>query len=336
LNILFQTITFRQVQRSANLDDLDRRIVAALQVNSRAPYGVIAAVLDEQERTVARRADRLLESGVVRPSVFVDELRTGIGQPVSLRISVEPGQLDEVAQQLCARADTCAVLGVTGASDLGCELVARDQPTLHAVLSSELPGIAGIRSTRTYAVLRHVKPTAHWRLPLLSAEQEKQLEPSETEAAPDAGPVELQDTDRALIGALRTNARASFTELGDQLGVTATTVRRWLDRLLATGAISLRSVVEPADLGLAIEAEMWLNVRPESIEAVSRRLAARPEVTYCGVVAGAFAIDLLLALTDLAGLYTFLAEVIGAEHDVRDCEPALVTRAYKRGFVTAR
>jgi DNA-binding Lrp family transcriptional regulator len=317
------------------LDDLDRRIVAALQVNSRAPYGLIASVLDEQERTVARRAERLLD-GVVRPSVFVDELRTGIGQPVSLRISVEPGQLDEVAERLCARADTCAVLGVTGASDLGCELVARDQPTLHAVLSTELPGIPGIRATRTYAVLRHVKPTAHWRLPALSAEQEKRLDPTSTEPAPQAGAVELQDNERALITELRANARSSFTELGDHLGVTATTVRRWLDRLLATGAVSLRSIVEPADLGLAIEAEVWLNVRPESIEAVSRRLAARPEVTYCGVVAGAYAIDLLLALPDLAGLYTFLAEVVGAEHDVRDSEPALVTRAYKRGFVDVR
>lgn len=320
-----------QVQKSDTLDLLDQRIIAALQVNARAPFAAVAVVLGEQERTVARRAERLLEAGVVRLTAFVDELRTSRARPVTLRIAVEPGALDDVALRLCARPDIRAVLAVTGAADLCCDLVAEDPATLHDLLAGELPAIAGVRSTSTHAVLRHVKPASRWRLPVLDAAQVRQLQ-SVAEPA-DAGRVELTDADRGLIAQLQSDARLSYAELGERIGVTSTTARRRTDRLLASGALTLRAAVEPARLGLAVEADVWLNVRPDALDAVSRRLATRSEVTYCGVVAGTYAVEALLALPDLAQLYTFLTEVIGAEPDVRDCEPTLVTRAYKRGYL---
>lgn len=320
-----------QVQKSDTLDLLDRRIIAALQVNARAPFAAVAAVLGEQERTVARRAERLLDSGAVRLTAFVDELRTGRAQPVTLRIAVEPGALDDVARQLCARPDIRAVLAVTGGADLCCDLVAQDQATLHQVLAGELPAITGVRSTSSHAVLRHVKPASRWRLPLLDAAQVRQLQPASEPA--DTGRVELTDADLGLIAELQADARLSYAELGKRTGITSTTARRWTDRLLASGALTLRAAVEPTRLGLAVEADVWLNVRPDALDAVSRRLATRSEVTYCGVVAGTYAVEALVALPDLTQLYAFLTEVIGAEPDVRDCEPTLVTRAYKRGYL---
>jgi DNA-binding Lrp family transcriptional regulator len=320
------------VQNSVTLDDLDHRIVASLQVNARASFPAIAAVLGEQERTVARRAERLLDTGAVRLTAFIDELQTGLGQPVALRITVQPGAMDEVADQLCARPDTRAVMAVTGDADLGCELVAADKPTLHRVLATELPAIKGIRRTRTYAVLRHVKPTSEWRLPMLTAAQAGALTGG-TSRARQAGRVELSPSDVALLDALRSNARQSYVELGERLGVTSTTARRRLDRLLESGAVALRASVEPSLLGLPIEADVWLRVRPNAIEQAATRLARYAEVTYCGVVAGAYGLELILALPDLARLYSFSAEVIAAEPDVRDSEPTLVTHTYKRGYL---
>jgi DNA-binding Lrp family transcriptional regulator len=320
------------VQNSVTLDNLDHRIVAALQVNARASFPVIASVLGEQERTVARRVERLLETGAVRLTAFVDELQTGLGQPVALRITVHPGAIDDVADQLCSRPDTRAVMAVTGDADIGCELVAADKPTLHRVLSTELPAIKGIRRTRTYAVLRHVKPTSEWRLPVLSAAQARALHGTEPPAH-GGQRVDLAPSDVALLDLLRRNARHSYVELGEQLGVTSTTARRRLARLLASGAVSLRASVEPSLLGLPIEADVWLRVRPEALERTATRLARHAEVTYCGVVAGAYGLELILALPDLARLYTFSTEVIGAEVDVRDSEPTLVTHTYKRGYL---
>ncbi|MER7185249.1 Lrp/AsnC family transcriptional regulator, partial [Streptomyces hyaluromycini] len=48
------------------MDPLDLRVIAALQVNGRASWRSVAQALGEGERTVARRGTRLLESGLVR------------------------------------------------------------------------------------------------------------------------------------------------------------------------------------------------------------------------------------------------------------------------------
>lgn len=308
--------------------------MVALQINARATFGVVAAALGEQERTVARRAERLLETGAVRLTAFTDELRTGRGQPVALRIEVDSGATDEVAGRLCQRSDTRAVMAVTGDADIGCELVAADRPTLHRVLSRELPAIPGIRSTSSYMVLRHVKPTSDWRQHLLSKDQ-CDLVRGCAPRLTDAPVPELSDTDVTLAGLLRENARMSYTELAERLQVTSTTARRRLDRLLDSGLVSLLASVEPRLVGLPFEADVWVDVRPADTEKVAIRLAARPEVTYCGVLAGGYAVEVLLALAEPADLYAFSAEVFGREPAVRRCEPTVVTHTYKRGYLVS-
>ncbi|WP_162308266.1 Lrp/AsnC family transcriptional regulator [Segeticoccus rhizosphaerae] len=332
LIILIPTRSFRQVQISDTLYALDRQIIAALQVNARASFPAIASALREQERTVARRAQRLLDTGAVRLTAFVDELKTGLGQPVSLRISVRPGSTDAVADALSARPDTRAVMAVTGDADICCELVAADKPTLHRVLNTDLPAITGLRHTRTYAVLHHVKPTSAWQLPVLTSAQTRLLRRPRARSQ-DGGRLQLSSDDLELLEALRGNARCSYVDLAGQLGVTATTVRRRLDRMLTSGAVSLRASVEPELLGLRIEADVWLRVRPDSIAKTAAQLARRSEVTYCGVVTGSYGLELILALPDLDQLHSFIADVIAAQPAVLDSEPTLVTRTYKRGYL---
>lgn len=46
-------------------DDLDRRLIAALQADARAPVAKLAAVLGLSRNTVQKRLDRLVESGTI-------------------------------------------------------------------------------------------------------------------------------------------------------------------------------------------------------------------------------------------------------------------------------
>lgn len=329
---MFRTSSFRQVKDFVTLDPLDLQIIAALQVDARASFPLIASVLGEQERTVSRRTERLVDTGSVRLTAFVDELTTGIGQPVSLRISVSPGEVEHVAVELSHRSDTRAVMAVTGDADVCCELIAADRLTLHRILTCDIPAIRGISRIRTYAVLKHVKPTSEWRLPVLKRAQIAQLK-TPPRRSRRAAHVQLSATDLVMLEELRLDARLSYVRLSGKLGVTSTTARRRLDRLLSSGAVSLRASVDPEIVGLPVEADVWLQVRPDAVEQTARRLAARAEVTYCGVMAGASAIELLLALPDLNHLYNFSAGVIAAMPAVQHCEPTLITRFYKRGFL---
>ncbi|MER6516812.1 AsnC family protein [Streptomyces sp. NPDC060334] len=64
--------------RSVTLDELDRRLIHALQIDGRASFSRIASVLGAPERTVARRYHRLRSELVVRVVGLVDSRRIGM------------------------------------------------------------------------------------------------------------------------------------------------------------------------------------------------------------------------------------------------------------------
>ncbi|OKH93519.1 Lrp/AsnC family transcriptional regulator [Streptomyces uncialis] len=318
---------------SDTLDSLDRRIVAALQIDARLPYGTLAQALGEVERTVARRVQRLLDSGALRFTAFVDELRTGVGQSVNLRVEVEPGSADRVAGALAQRRDTRWVAVVTGDADVSCELVADGRAALHRVVSEELPSIPGVRSTRSFPVLRHVKPTTAWHADLLTAPETAAVTSGAVAVSDQGGRTELQPTDHQLIELLVENARYSWVELAERLGVVPATVRRWTERLLSGGAVALRAEIESALLGYAVEAELWMETAPSEIEPVTAALAPHPAVRYCGVVVGKQAVNIHVVLPAMDDLFDFQVGVLGRLPGLVGCEATLVTRAHKRGFV---
>jgi DNA-binding Lrp family transcriptional regulator len=72
---------------------------------------------------------------------------------------------------------------------------------------------------------------------------------------PPTGTGPLDEIDRRLVAALRTNARATFAQLGDEVGLSAPAAKRRVDRLVAVGTISAFTVViDPRALGWHTEA----------------------------------------------------------------------------------
>lgn len=59
------------------LDELDRKLLQALQQDGRAPFSRIAAVLGASDQTIARRYRRLRATGQLRVLGMTDESRLG-------------------------------------------------------------------------------------------------------------------------------------------------------------------------------------------------------------------------------------------------------------------
>ena len=71
----------------------------------------------------------------------------------------------------------------------------------------------------------------------------------------DNGGIELDSLDRAVVGCLVVDARATFAEIGAQVGLSASAVKRRVDRLVSAGAIrGFTAVVDPQALGWRTEA----------------------------------------------------------------------------------
>ena len=98
----------------------------------------------------------------------------------------------------------------------------------------------------------------------------------------------LDELDRRIVAALVTDARATYAEVGARVGLSAPAVKRRVDRLRASGAITGFSArVDPAALGWTTEAYVELYCRGRTSPAdIAAAVGQHPEVTDACTVTG--------------------------------------------------
>jgi DNA-binding Lrp family transcriptional regulator len=98
----------------------------------------------------------------------------------------------------------------------------------------------------------------------------------------------LDDIDARIITALIKDARASYAVIGNEIGLSAPAVKRRVDRLRASGAITGFSArVDPAALGWTTEAYVELFCRGRTTPAViAAAVRQYPEVADACTVTG--------------------------------------------------
>lgn len=144
------------------LDDLDRAIVAALQVEGRRPYSSIARDLDVSESVVRYRARRLEDAGVLQVVGIADPLRIGFDLMALVGIEVEAGHLRAVREALTALPETSYVATTAGTFDLFVEVICRDTAHFTELLVDRIRGTTGVRDTTSFLVLEIHKMAYGW------------------------------------------------------------------------------------------------------------------------------------------------------------------------------
>lgn len=98
----------------------------------------------------------------------------------------------------------------------------------------------------------------------------------------------MDSIDRSILELLRRNSRAPFAEIGTDVGLSASAVKRRVDRLCESGVIrSFTIQVDPQLEGLGTEAYIELFCRGTVAPADLRRiLSAESAVVYAATVSG--------------------------------------------------
>src|SRR5215469_15961013 len=98
----------------------------------------------------------------------------------------------------------------------------------------------------------------------------------------------FDDLDRRIVAALVDDARATYAEVGASVGLSAPAVKRRVDRLRASGAITgFSAQVDPAALGWTTEAYVELFCRGRtSPRDIAAAVAKHPEVVDACTVTG--------------------------------------------------
>ena len=120
--------------------------------------------------------------------------------------------------------------------------------------------------------------------------------------------------DYGIIDLLRQNARAGYGDIGDRIGLSASAVKRRVDRLVADKVIrSFTIQVDPAIEGLATEAYVELFCRGTvSPDELRRILSAVPDVVDAGTVTGSADAMVHMRSRDIASLEVALERVRNA------------------------
>jgi Lrp/AsnC family leucine-responsive transcriptional regulator len=121
----------------------------------------------------------------------------------------------------------------------------------------------------------------------------------------------MDDTDRALIEALRVNGRASWAELGRAVGMSGPSVTDRVQRLEQLKVITgYRAAVDPAALGLSVAALVGIHLSDTADQdAVTVALGKLEEIEDCWYVAGDESFLIKVRVPDVASLERTLSRL---------------------------
>jgi len=148
------------------LDDIDRRIVAALLDDGRASAAEVSRLLGGvSERAVRYRIQRLVDHEVVRIGAVINPVTVGYELIADVFIEVAPGSLRSVAERLVEHPRVSYVAAAIGRGDLSIQVCAHDADELAALVGELMASIPGVKAARTVLVPWKLKDVHQWRIP---------------------------------------------------------------------------------------------------------------------------------------------------------------------------
>jgi DNA-binding Lrp family transcriptional regulator len=267
------------------LTEVDRRLIAELQIDGRAPFSTLAETLGISEATAQRRTQQLVDQGFFKIIGTVDPMHLGHGHAVMVALRCDPQAIHQVVDAVAAIPQVRFLALVTGMHDIVCEVVTFDRESTTDVLIGELSAIPGIRSVNTSWVLENHKTNYRWdalqsgtiTAPAISGGSAPSRRDDE---------LLLDDLDHRIVDMLASNGRASYAQIATELGTTLSTARRRTLRLLQSGYITVVAIGNPFRLGFAEVVLLWLKVDLARTVDVLRTLEGERAIRYLSRIAG--------------------------------------------------
>lgn len=146
----------QHTQKSA-VDEIDQRIIEALQQDGRRPFTKIAADLGISEASVRQRVSNLINNRVMQIVAVTNPIKLGYHMASMIGIRVRGEHLLQVAEQIAAFDEVIYLIICTGSFDLLAEVVCRDNDHFLHFLTDKLYKVPGVQQAETYTYLRVYK-----------------------------------------------------------------------------------------------------------------------------------------------------------------------------------
>lgn len=147
--------------RPTALDDIDRRILAALHADARISNSALADLVGIAASTCHGRVRRLQQSGVIR-GFYADIDPSAIGLQLQAMISVRlqftaRSKIRSFIQQIRRRPQVMDVYFLAGSDDFILHVAARDTDDLRSFVVENLNADADVAGTQTSLIFEHLR-----------------------------------------------------------------------------------------------------------------------------------------------------------------------------------
>ena len=147
--------------QAVDIDDVDRRILAALHADARLPNSALAETVGIAPSTCHGRVRRLQQLGVIR-GFYADIDPAAIGLPLQAMVSVSlrsgsRGKIRTFIQQIRSKPQVIDVYFLAGADDFLIHVAARDTDDLLSFVVDNLNADADVAGTQTSLIFEHLR-----------------------------------------------------------------------------------------------------------------------------------------------------------------------------------
>lgn len=139
------------------LDDLDKKILQALQQDGRISFADLSRKLDTAEATIRFRVKRLEDNKVItRFAALVDPSKVGLGVSGAILLKIDPAHLEDACKQLTVFSEVVYLFQSTGEYDIVSVIFAHDLEHLNDVVR-RAKLIVGVKDARVSVTTRFLK-----------------------------------------------------------------------------------------------------------------------------------------------------------------------------------
>lgn len=148
-------------RRLPPLDEIDKAIIRALQVDGRMSYAKLGPEVGLSQAAVRQRVQRLIDSDVMQVVAVTDPLSLGFTVEAMIGVRAD-GDLRAIAASISAMPEIDYVVIASGGFDLILEVVCEDTEHLMTLVNDVIRSTPGVRSAEIFTYLDLVKQSYSW------------------------------------------------------------------------------------------------------------------------------------------------------------------------------
>ncbi|MEV6066524.1 Lrp/AsnC family transcriptional regulator [Nocardia sp. NPDC052001] len=298
------------------MSEEDLALIHALQLRPRASWTELGGVLGVDPVTVARRWQRLGERGEAWVCMSPGPALYDHVCAAYVDIDCAAGETATVVAALARHPHMLTLERAGGSNRIFATVATRDFDQMARYTLDLLPAVPHIAAIRTQIVTHWFAEGGSWRIDALAPDQRQRLR-TPAIAATRAHDRRITEVDRAMMGQLSLDGRASHRAVAAALGTSGATVKRRIDELTRLGMLKFRCDFARPLGGWPVAVTYRATAPTAALPEIGYALIRLPQTRNCAAVSGTH--NLILQ----AGLHS-VAEVTRFENQLTTAHPGLL------------